>query len=105
MLCYLLGWVSGMAFLLGDRRPFVRYHAAQSVAVFGALTVVLLVVGDFLLATFLPSAGSVLLLARRLVELLWIVAAVVLMLKANAGERVRVGLAARFAERAERSGK
>jgi Predicted membrane protein len=31
LLCYLFGWVSGLIFLLLDKRPFVRFHAAQSI--------------------------------------------------------------------------
>lgn len=86
MLSYLFGWVSGLAFLLLDRRPFVRRHAARSVVVFATLSVLLLVFGDFFLAGLLPHLGTPLLVLRRLVELAWLVAACVLMLKASSGE-------------------
>ena len=36
LLCYLLGWLTGIIFLLIDKRPFVRFHAAQSIVVFGS---------------------------------------------------------------------
>jgi uncharacterized membrane protein len=39
LLCYVLGWVTGIIFLLIDKRPFVKFHAAQSIVVFGGLTV------------------------------------------------------------------
>ena len=32
LLCYLVGWVTGLIFLLIDKRPFVKFHAAQSIA-------------------------------------------------------------------------
>jgi len=32
LLCYLFTWVSGLIFLLIDKRPFVRFHGAQSIA-------------------------------------------------------------------------
>jgi uncharacterized membrane protein len=32
LLCYLFGWISGLIFLLIDKRPFVRFHGAQAVA-------------------------------------------------------------------------
>jgi uncharacterized membrane protein len=32
LLCYLVGWISGLIFLLIDKRPFVRFHGAQSIA-------------------------------------------------------------------------
>ena len=31
LLCYILGWLSGLIFLLIDKRPFVRFHAVQSI--------------------------------------------------------------------------
>jgi uncharacterized membrane protein len=40
LLCYVLGFVSGIIFLLIDKRPFVKFHAAQSIVVFGGLTVI-----------------------------------------------------------------
>lgn len=99
-LSYLFGWVSGLAFLLFDRRPFVRYHAAQSVVVFGTLSFLLVILGGFFLGTFLPQAAAVLLLLRRIVELVWLAVAIILMLKASSGERYRVPYAASHADRA-----
>ena len=32
LLCYVFGWVSGLIFLLIDKRPFVKFHGAQSIA-------------------------------------------------------------------------
>ena len=37
LLCYVLGWVTGLVFFLIDKRPFVRFHAMQSIITFGAL--------------------------------------------------------------------
>ena len=34
LLSYVLGWITGLVFLLIDKRPYVRFHAAQSVVVF-----------------------------------------------------------------------
>src|ERR1700686_2961357 len=39
-LCYLLWWITGLIFFLIDKRPFVRFHAAQSMVVFGGLHIV-----------------------------------------------------------------
>src|ERR1700688_3294082 len=44
-LCYLVGWVTGIIFFLIDKRPFVRFHAAQSIVVFGGLHVINIVIG------------------------------------------------------------
>lgn len=40
LLCYLVGWVTVIIFFLIDKRPFVRFHAAQSIVVFGGLHVI-----------------------------------------------------------------
>lgn len=32
LLCYAFGWVSGLIFLLIDKRPLIKFHAAQSIA-------------------------------------------------------------------------
>jgi len=45
LLCYVLGWVTGIIFFLIDKRPYVRFHAAQSIIVFGGLHVLNIVVG------------------------------------------------------------
>jgi len=42
LLCYVLGWVTGIVFFLIDKRPFVRFHAAQSIVVFGGLHIILI---------------------------------------------------------------
>ena len=41
LLCYLAGWITGIVFLLIEQRnKFVRFHAAQSIIVFGALNII-----------------------------------------------------------------
>ena len=40
LLCYSIGWLTGIVFLLIDKRPYVRFHALQSVIVFGTLNMV-----------------------------------------------------------------
>ena len=39
LLCYALGWLTGLIFIFIDKRPFVRFHAMQSIITFGALTI------------------------------------------------------------------
>lgn len=48
-LSYVLGWVTGIVFLLIEKDAFVRFHAAQSIVVFGILTVIVLIPGIGLL--------------------------------------------------------
>jgi uncharacterized membrane protein len=40
-LCYSLGWLTGLLFLLfGAQRPFVRFHALQSLIFFGVINLI-----------------------------------------------------------------
>jgi uncharacterized membrane protein len=54
LLCYVFGWVSGLIFLLVDKRSFVRFHGAQSIAlsiaffiVWAAFWIVTMILGVF----------------------------------------------------------
>ena len=97
LLCYLLGWVTGLIFYFIDKRPFVRFHAAQSIVVFGGLTVIRIVLAMLFVSGGLAgfSMGMGLLWIVSLIGLvLWIL----LMIKAYQGEKYRVPLAADLAD-------
>jgi uncharacterized membrane protein len=90
LLCYLLGWVTGLIFLLIDKRPWVKFHAAQSIAVFGGLTIIrigLVFMGHFI------SWGIF-----GLIGLLGFVLWIFLMVKAYQHETVRIPIAADIAD-------
>ena len=54
LLCYVLFWVSGIIFLiLEQKNNWVRFHAAQSIIVFGTLSLVGVILG------WIPFAGPV----------------------------------------------
>lgn len=90
VLTYVLGWITGLVFwFLEPENKFVRFHAMQSIVVFGALTVVEIVLGfipilGFILGALLGLAGFVL--------WLW------LMYKAYQGELYKLPWAGDFAE-------
>ena len=44
-LCYSLWWLTGIIFLVIDKRHSVRFHAAQSIVVFGMITILYWIVG------------------------------------------------------------
>jgi uncharacterized membrane protein len=44
-LSYVLGWFTGIIFFLIDKRPYVRFHAAQSVVTFGGLHILRILLG------------------------------------------------------------
>ncbi len=87
LLCYVLGWVTG---LLTDKRPWVKFHAAQSIAVFGGLTVIR--IGLLFMSHFLGWA------IFGLVGLLSLVLWIFLMVKAYQHETVRIPIAADIAD-------
>src|SRR5271154_5428830 len=58
LLCYLLGWITGLIFFLIDKRPFVRFHAAQSIVVFGGLTVIRIVLSMLFISGGLAGVAA-----------------------------------------------
>ena len=92
VLCYFLGFVSGGIFyLIEDENEFVRFHAMQSIIVFGALFVVNVAISVFagLLADTVPVVGFVFALLASLGSLalspIMLILWVVLMYKAYNG--------------------
>jgi len=91
LLCYALGWVSGLIFLiLEPNNAFVRFHALQSLVTFLGLFIISFVVG---LVPVLGVLANVLLLPLQIV--LWIL----LMVKAYKGERYKLPVAGDFVEK------
>ncbi len=91
LLCYVLGWISGIIFLLIEQEnKFVRFHAFQSIYVFGILTIASIILG------WIPFIGGVLVwLISVLGFILWIV----LMIKAYQGVKYKLPRAGDFAEK------
>ena len=90
LLCYALGWVTGLIFLLIDKRPWVKFHAAQSIAVFGGLTVIR--IGLLFMSHLLGWA------IFGLIGLVSVVLWIFLMVKAYQHETVRIPIAADIAD-------
>lgn len=90
LLCYLLGWISGLVFYLIEKdSDFVRFHATQSIIVFGSLTIVSIVI------QVLPFLGQLVGALLSVVGLgLWII----LMVKAALKERYKLPWAGDLAE-------
>jgi len=54
ILAYLLGWITGLIFLfVGKDDPDVKWNAAQSLLIFGSLTIVIIILG------FIPVIGLI----------------------------------------------
>jgi len=96
MLCYLGWWVTGLVFLFIERRDqAVRFHAAQSLVVFGTLSAVFFLWGGASAIVFfwIPLSFQ---LVQTIGNLLWLGTVLLwlfLLLKAWRGETWRVPVA------------
>jgi uncharacterized membrane protein len=90
LLCYLLSFVTGIVFLVIEKENrFVRFHAYQSLAVFGSLFLLSLIAG------FIPVIGS---LIGFLLGPVWLILWILLMVKAYQGERFKLPVTGDWAE-------
>jgi uncharacterized membrane protein len=94
LLCYALGWVTGLIFYFIDKRPFVRFHAAQSIVVFGGLTIIQIALS----AVFVAGGVALGFGLRSLLSVLGFVLWILLMIKAYQGEKYRLPVAADLAD-------
>ena len=91
LLCYVLGWVSGLVlYLIEKESDFVRFHATQSIIVFGALTLASIALG------VVPFIGG---LVAPLLSLLAFALWIVLMIKAFQHTRYKLPWAGDLAEK------
>lgn len=90
-LAYAMGWVTGLAFYLVEQENrFVRFHALQSMIVFGVLSLA------WMVALSVPVLGWIVafLIIPPVSAVLWLL----LMYKAYRGERYKVPAAGDMAE-------
>jgi len=91
LLCYVLGWISGLVFFLIEKEnKFVRFHALQSIIVFGVLFLAGFIIG------WIPFIGWVI---AWIIWVLAIVLWIVLMIKAYQGEKFKLPWAGNLAEK------
>ncbi|HUW22350.1 MAG TPA: DUF4870 domain-containing protein [Candidatus Bathyarchaeia archaeon] len=79
-------WVTGILFLILEKDSFVRFHAMQSILVFGSLTVL----------SFVPFLGLIL---SPVLMILGFVLWLVLIYKAYQGEEFKLPLIGDFAKK------
>jgi uncharacterized membrane protein len=102
LLAYTAWWLSGLVFLIIEQQHRgVRFHAAQSVVVFGGLFLLILVLTAISVAMLVISAAAFQ-AAQMVVYLVWIAAIgiwLVLMVRTYKGETWRVPFASDLAQR------
>lgn len=91
LLCYVLGWVSGIVFLIIEKKSkFVKFHALQSIITFLALFVIGMVAG------WIPVFGFIISLVLWPIQIiLWIL----LIYKAYKGEMFKLPIVGDIAEK------
>jgi len=88
-LCYLLGFITGVVFLVVEKKSrFVKFHARQSTITFLSLFVISLVLG------FIPIIALLVYPIWILSLILWLL----LMIKALRGERYLLPIVGKMAE-------
>ena len=91
LLCYLGGWITGIIFLvLEQKNNWIRYHAAQSIVVFGTLFIAGMILGH------IPFIGP---FFSSVIGIIGFVLWIILMVKAHNGERYKVVWAGDIAEK------
>jgi uncharacterized membrane protein len=91
LLAYLLGIVSGVVFLVIEKNnKFVRFHAMQSVIVFGVILIASIVL------MFIPIIGWIL---NSIIGIIALILWIVLMLKAYQGDWIKLPVIGDIAEK------
>jgi uncharacterized membrane protein len=102
LLCYLFWWVTGIVFFMIDKRPYVRFHAAQSIVVFGGLGVLYILNGILFRAGFMFMGGfgafGLGAVLHDFLDLVGLILWILLMVKAYQGEKFEVPIAADIAK-------
>ncbi|MBA7715187.1 hypothetical protein ES703_124228 [subsurface metagenome] len=91
LLCYIGGWISGIIFLvLEQKNRWVRFHAVQSIVVFGTIMVAGIILG------WIPVVGGAF---SWIISVIGFILWIILMIKAYNGERYKLPVAGDIAER------
>jgi uncharacterized membrane protein len=101
LLCYTAWWVSGLIFLIIERQhSTVRFHAAQSLVLFGGLFIIIVLLLILSMAVLFMSGRAAFEATQVLVAIVWTGAVVIwlmLMYRTYNGETWRVPLAGNLA--------
>ena len=95
-LAYIAWWITGLIFLGVEKNDEdLRWHAANSLSFFGAVTLASIALG---ILAFIPILGFLFGIVNWLLRLVAFVMWIVFMVKAGSGERIRIPFLTDFAE-------
>lgn len=98
LLCYLLGWVTGIIFFIIDKRPSVRFHALQSIVTFGGLSLLTFILNQ-IISIFPYTIWRLLSVINTLISLASLALAIFLMFQAYKGKQYRLPFVSSIAEK------
>ena len=91
ILCYVLGWITGIIFLiLEPNNKYIRFHAFQSIIVFGTITVILMIFG------WIPFIGVVI---NAIVGAAGFILWIFLIIQASQNKKYKLPYAGEYAEK------
>jgi uncharacterized membrane protein len=94
LLCYLGAWVTGIIFLVLEKEnKTVRFHAVQSIVIFGAYTILQIIIG--ILNIFVPFIW----ILSTIVYIALVATWIYLMVMTYQGKMIRIPVAADFADK------
>lgn len=97
LLCYVFVWIGGLVFFLIEKdSKFVKFHAIQSMVVFGILTAASIVLSIF---TIIPFIGILFTIITSLIGLVGFILWIILMIKAYQHAMFKLPWAGDFAEK------
>ena len=84
LLCYVGWWISGIVFfLLEPDNKFIRFHAMQSIIVFGPITAALIIIGAI---SWIPIIGWLFSVIGFFILVIAVILWIICMVKAYQGE-------------------
>jgi len=104
LLCYVAGWVTGIVFIILEKKSiFVKFHAWQSIMTFGILTVAHLILSTMLraiaFATFLPGLAVFAGVLGTIIWIMMVILWIILVIQAGTGKMWKVPWAGDWAEK------
>lgn len=103
LVSYALGWITGLVFFIMEKdNKFVRFHALQSIVVFGALSVLGIAISIIFQIFMMLRLYFLFQFVALVTNLIWLAALIlwiVLMIKAYQGEKFKLPIAGDIAEK------
>ena len=103
LVSYVFGWITGLIFFIIEKEnKYVRFHALQSIIVFGAVTTLMIVISVLFSVLMMMRLAFLYPIFSLLSGIIWLVSLIIwilLMIKAYQGERFKLPIVGDIAEK------